>query len=328
MNDPWQRIKPARRPEDLTLSRVDPEHPLDFFRGRDHLGNYVLCYQGRLDSKQDVSLPRFAIIELALDQLKDGSWQLVIRLTDKSHADNFRALCTNLMEATKKLRRGEDDAGIDIIVERLIRWRELLRNLREERLTESQVIGLFGELILLRDVFLEGTSAGEAVDAWRGPHRDEQDFLFGDWLIELKTQLRSSDARLQISSENQLDTASGEILICHQTLAVARRDDTEAHTLNSLVAELVDTLAYASADTADKFRAALIECGYAHRHEYDSEAWKLAQRRYYRVADGFPRITPSTLPSGVAQVQYTIEVGACEEFKVGEGEAKEWVFGK
>jgi hypothetical protein len=46
------------------------------------------------------------------------------------------------------------------------------------------------------------------ISAWRGPFGDEQDFVHGEWIIEIKTQLNTADERMQISSEAQLDTSS------------------------------------------------------------------------------------------------------------------------
>jgi hypothetical protein len=46
------------------------------------------------------------------------------------------------------------------------------------------------------------------ISAWRGPFGDEQDFVHGEWIIEIKTQLNTADQRMQISSEAQLDTSS------------------------------------------------------------------------------------------------------------------------
>jgi len=325
MTDPWSDIEPPSDGSRLALRRADPLHPLDLFRGRDHLGNYIFCYQGKLPSPEGLALPSFAIMELRLDQLEDELWQLLIRLTDRSQVDIFGALCRNLMDATREVPGG-DASGIAIIVTRLTRWRELLRRVRDKRLSESEIIGLFGELLVLRDIFMVELSARDAVSAWRGPCSDEQDFVFNSWLTEVKTQLSTADAKLQIASEHQLDTSSGEIVVCHQTLAPAPEEDAQGRTLNGIVREIESVLSGVDAAVVETFHFRLVECGYLEREEYDATRWTLTRRRFFRVDEAFPRLTPDRLPPGVEQVRYSIKVSACEMSVVSEDAVKEWVF--
>ena len=164
--------------------------------GRDHEGNYIFSFKGKFAERGLIELPKLATLAITLEHREDDLWEFSIRLLEKSHLDIFRALCADLMTATNQLRRSDDHAGVEIMLARLRRWRELLKVRRDKRLSDAQVIGLFGELLLLRDIFLKNLPPLEAVAAWRGPHGDEQDFLFGDWLIELKTQLSSADSKL------------------------------------------------------------------------------------------------------------------------------------
>ena len=326
MTDQWDEISPSDDAETIHVRRADPNHPLDLFRGRDHEGNYIFSFKGKLAEHKPMKLPKLATLAITLEHHGGELWEFAICLLEKSHLDLFRALCTDLMTATEQLRRGDDRAGVEIMLARLHRWRELLKLRREKRLSDSQIIGLFGELLLLRDTFLKKLSPLEAVAAWRGPHGDEQDFLVGDWLVEVKTQLSSADSRLQISSENQLDSKSGRILICHQKLGIESKEATKARTLNSLVTEVGDLLAGSDVGARDRFLATLIEYGYLNLPEYEVDIWVLNQRSFFSVDDGFPRITSADLPAGVEAVQYCIKLGSCEAFRISEGEAIERIF--
>lgn len=327
MSDLWEEIRPSDSSRSVNLRRADPGHPLDFFRGRDHEGRYIFTLQGDLGSYAGSRLPMLSSLDIALSQNDSGgTWSFSITLLDHSHADIFRALCANLMEATEKLEPEQHSVAVEVIVARLRRWQQLLRTLREKLLSRAQVIGIFGELLFLRDVFLPSVSPLGAVSAWRGPHLDEQDFLLGEWMIEVKSQLSSSDSKLQISSENQLDTSSGNILICHQTLGVGQEGGDDVHSLNSLVSEIMAGLAPEPA-AIDRFQWTLIEYGYETQAQYDTERWTLNERSFFNVTPGFPRITPGMLPSGIEGVRYDIKVNACQPFKVSDGEAADWVFG-
>lgn len=326
MPDHWDAISPSKDAAKIHLRRADPEHPLDLFRGKDHQGNYIFAFKATMRETQPIKLPKLASLAISLQDQGDGLWDFEIRLLDKSQIDIFRALCADLMTATRQLRRSDDQAGIDIILARLRRWRELLKNRRDKRLTESQIIGLFGEILLLRDIFLRRLPACDAVAAWRGPHGDEQDFLVGDCLIELKTQLSSADSKLQISSENQLDSQSGHIWICHQKLGIGGAATASARTLNSLIAEVDELLGANDTGARDRFLATLIEFGYAKLQDYDTDHWVLNERNYFSVEEGFPRITGSDLPAGVGAVQYSITLESCVPFRISENHVSERMF--
>lgn len=327
MSDQWDEIQPSGGPGTVHVRRVDPSHPLDLFRGKDHEGNYLFSFTGRFPETAVVDLPKLAILEIVLEHGSQGFSELVIRLLDRSHIDIFRALCADLLAATERLGLKDDSAGIDIILGRLRRWRELLRTLHDQRLSDAQIIGLFGELLLLRDSFLAHLQPLEAVAAWRGPHMDEQDFALHHWLIEVKTQLGSADSTLQISSENQLDARSGQILLCHQILGGAGRDSLGGRTLNSLVEEVAAHLSESSPAACDRFLAVLIEFGYQRGlPDYERDGWMLNERSYYRVVEGFPRITSADLRQGVQQVRYDIRLESCSPFAVSEADVTRQVF--
>ena len=68
--------------------------------------------------------------------------------------------------------------------------------------------------------------------------------------------------------------------------------------------------------------------GYAKLPEYEANTWVLNKRGYFRVGDGFPRITSADLPPGVEAVQYSIKLESCEGFRVAEGKAIDWLFSR
>jgi len=62
---------------------------------------------------------------------------------------------------------------------------------RDQILTRQQIIGLIGELLFLRDIIMQ--AIGNRGDfCWRGPFGDEQDFVYGEWIFEVKTQLSTA----------------------------------------------------------------------------------------------------------------------------------------
>ena len=326
MPDPWAGISRPDHPGFSSGKRADPDHPLDFFYGKDFHGNHVFWLEGGTACKAIPRLPALGDIDTVLTETGVDRCRLSLTLRSDEQKDVFRALCANLMHATGGLERGEDGTGILIAANRLVRWHELLRRRRDDILSPQKVIGLMGELLFLRDRALEHLPPLAAAAAWRGPYGDEQDFVVGNKVIEIKTRIASADKRVSISSEDQLDTGQHRLFLVHQTLGPSEHADDSARTLNRIAEEVLDILDKQHAGAADICRAALIEAGWRRRPEYDDTAWLYAGANFFEVKDGFPRITPSLLPPGVEHVRYDIQIDACDDFILEEMEAMEMMF--
>ena len=162
---------------------------------------------------------------------------------------------------TSRLPRGANSEGLTVVLRRLIDWQDLLKRRQDKTLTRQQIIGLVGELLFLRDIVFQNAGP-EATSTWRGSFGDEQDFVHGEWILEIKTQLSTSDQRMQISSEAQLDTTSGKILICHQTLGASTSTDSRSRSLNQLVEELRLILRTNESSAAMDFELGLTKANY------------------------------------------------------------------
>ena len=324
-HDPWQAIEAPKEDHSLNVRRGDTEHPLDYWFARDILGRYVFCFDADADVPNLSTLPRLAGIEIVALRMSDTGCRLALTLLDSEQFDIFRALCTDLMRATEQLTRNESAIGLKITLNRLMRWQSLLEKAHNDMLSRSETIGLVGELLVLRDLLLPRLGALDAVQSWRGPFGDEQDFLLVQKMVEVKTQLSTSDRYLAIGSEEQLDTTSGPIIVCHQTLDVPASEDSGASSLNDLVFSVSELMEVAGHAASDLFQSALLEAGYRRREEYGRPYWLLNVRSFYEVREGFPRIVPSMIGFGIDRVRYRIALQACQDFKIDEEKAMEWV---
>jgi hypothetical protein len=326
MPDQWSEIPSSSHPGIDNVRRVEVQYPLDFRRGKDFYGRYIFILEGTPDKANFPAVPKLGGIEVSAAFDAAGNCKLVLTLFDPAHLELFRVLCHDLLSATSRLTRGDNSKGLIIVLDRLVRWQELLRRRQDQILTRQQIIGLVGELLFLRDIVLPATGPA-GISAWRGPFGDEQDFVHGEWIIEIKTQLSTADQRMQISSEAQLDTSSGKILVCHQTLGASSADDPLSRSLNDLVDEIRLALGANNSSPSLDFELALIEAKYAKRPDYDDSRWVISTRRLYAVKNGFPRITPATLCDGIERVTYHIRLEACKPFEIDVDAAMEQVFG-
>lgn len=311
----WRDIASAADPQADNVRRASSTHPLDFFRGRNHAGQYIFALTADDGCRELPRPPKLNGIDVSVERrLGDGA-RMVLTLEDRDQFDIFRALCGHLLDATADHPRGANGPGLRLVLRRLADWHNMLRRRREGLLTTEEVIGLVGEMLFLRDQVISRAGVACGMGAWRGAHREEQDFAIGVWQVEVKTQLSTSDQRLLISSEAQLDTAGSRLLLCHQAVARAPAG-VGAVSLNALVDDLNHQVTAAGPVVLEQFEDALEACRYARREEYDEPEWLLTDRRLFEVRDGFPRLTPGMLPAGVHAVSYSILLSACQSFAV------------
>ena len=311
----WRDIAPAADPHADNVRRASSTHPLEFFRGRNHAGQHIFALMAEDGCRELPKPPKLNGIDVSVERRPGGGARLVLTLEDRDQFEIFRALCGHLLDATANHPRGANGPGIRLVLRRLADWHNMLRRRREGLLTTEEIIGLVGELLFLRDQVIPRAGVAGGVGAWRGAHREEQDFAIGAWQIEVKTQLSTSDQRLLISSEAQLDTSGSRLLLCHQAVARAPSGG-GAVSLNALIDDLTGQITAAGSIVLEQVEEALEACRYTRREEYDEPEWLLTDRRLFDVRDGFPRLTPTMLPIGVHAVSYAIQLSACLSFAV------------
>jgi hypothetical protein len=182
-------------------------------------------------------------------------------------------------------------------------------------LTPEARMGLFGELLTLREILLPAIGTA-AIPAWEGPAGAPRDFSYFSSAVEVKTVGRRSANQCQISSESQLETsASTDLFLIHQVVTLAPSG-----------VSLVDMVEELRGDPRvqpelSRFENSLLEAGWldSHSMQYVNDRYALSRRQCFQVADGFPCLTSSALPSGVSRVSYNIDLSVCDAYKVNEG---------
>jgi hypothetical protein len=112
-------------------------------------------------------------------------------------------------------------------------WRALLKAV-SQRLTRETVIGLVGELEVLR--LLASHNPVGAVDAWRGPSKSVHDFVRADTELEVKTTTSIDGNFVSISNIDQLDPS---LVTSLHLVVVHAREDSTAPGLDERIDELV-----------------------------------------------------------------------------------------
>lgn len=238
-----------------------------------------------------------------------------IQLSKAAYRDVFGLLVGDVVD--RVLTASTPEAGAETAVARLVHWQRFLENADPNGLSSEQQTGLFGELVVLESLLRASSSPAVALEAWHGPAAENQDFVVGDRAIEVKTSATNDQDTIFVANEHQLDDSSfAALYLCH--VAVELRSSSGV-SLPAMVAEVAVLL---PDELREEFANRLALAGYLPAHEqlYVQKGFVQKRRRYFRVSDGFPRLLPQNLSSGISRVSYSVNLSGCTSFRAEEVE--------
>ena len=247
----------------------------------------------------------------------DGA-EVVLALRDWEHRDIFDLLVTDLVDAAEQFQ--DEGRGLTRFIARLSAWQQLFHRLGVRGLSRDAQQGLWGELWVLRDVIAPLTGMNRALDGWRGPMGADQDFQMGSTCIEVKTSTSATLDRLAISGERQLDVPKDVVLLL-LGLSLDRRVR-HGETLPDMVGSVRAAASHSGSLHLIDHRLDL--SGYVGDDAklYSDIGYTVLGLHPFRVEEGFPRIVPGDLQTGVSDVRYLISVSSCTAFRM-QGERPE-----
>lgn len=284
--------------------------------GRDVESRYLFILSLAGDHSEHIKgrVPSIRGIDVALRSSEVPEEQrLVLTLEQSTDRDLFAGLCRTLISSLQEVSSAS--SALDVALAHLARWKTFLSGRNPRVLSAEEVRGLFAELQFLRRLYQRGMPEASALDAWCGPDRSQQDFVYGDTAVEIKAISGQERNSVNISSEDQLETTCENLFLAVYRLG-DMPDDERAMSLNDLVVAMEEELG--AAGLLDGFLAKLGTSGYVHMDEYDRPQLVVMGQQCFRVADDFPRIVRSELADGLTAVRYQIQLEriarfACEE---------------
>ena len=305
-SSPWADI--AVPTSDYNVKRVAGATAVPCYWGRDTSGSCIFIVELEGDHAVEFRRQTIRVNGIDVDLRNEGGQQRLV-LTPEKQADRdlFEGLCRTLARALESASDSASSLAVSMI--HLRRWKTFMSG-KGQHLTGEQVRGLFAELIFLREL-IEHLGAPAAVDAWMGPERSHQDFIFGNTAIEIKSLSGVERSSVRISSEDQLESLNDNLFLRIYRLS-DMSDTSSARSLNTLIKEVQASLD--SAEAVEAFDGKLAAHSYAPFPEYDQPVFVVQEIRSYRVEGEFPRLIRSGLPVGVGKVKYDIELERIAEF--------------
>lgn len=229
-----------------------------------------------------------------------------LALTRSAHGslELFAAMVADVGHAMDAESSADEKRLLRVFLGRIRAWQEFMRKGAQALSPESE-IGLVGELTLLRAIIDAGLPLASAIESWVGPLDGVRDFEIGTGSLEVKATLSAAGFPARIGSLEQLDDSVRQPLF----LAGARLRQTDTgQSLPELVAEMRDVAA-GEPEAVRLLSDRLIAAGYfdAHTDRY-IRRFTLADTRVVEVKEGFPRLTPGSVPLGVTKAIYEIDL--------------------
>ena len=257
----------------------------------------------------DIRLPSTRALKIVREPGAAGEVEVRIILSAPEMAGVFTPFCNDVIEAVAATR--DDRAGVSVLLERFAHWQRLFA-LEGGGLSSLDAQALFGELWVLEHLIVPPLGV-QAIEAWRGPEREDRDFLMGGLGIEVKTTRGDEPAAVTIANEGQLDIVGLDALYL-VALKLEVLQGGKGVTLNDSVASMRAALV---PEAVSPFRDKLLRYGYLDQHSdrYEDVIYVIREVEAFRVGEGFPRIIGKDLISGVGSVTYRLALSACEPWR-------------
>jgi hypothetical protein len=207
----------------------------------------------------------------------------------------------------------DDSTAYQTLKARYLSWKQLFRP-NHGNLTESEIMGLIGELLFLRDTMIPQKGIEAALESWTGPERTHKDFSFENEWFEIKS-ISFGKESVHISSIEQLDGTNDGCLVVYSLERMS--PSFNGLKLNKIVDELINILEVSH--LKDFFLAKLNLYGFDFSPHNDNLVYDLRNKTTYKVCEGsFPRLKRESLPDAIIKAQYDINLSDIESFKIQE----------
>ena len=232
-----------------------------------------------------------------------ATWLAVTRKAG-SGLDLFQNMAADLAEVIREHSNSSAEKMFRVFVGRIRAWQEFMRKSKVAMSAEEE-LGLVGELSVLSKLIGLGLPSVVALRAWEGPLGGLQDFVLGPGAIEVKSSLSTAGFPARVASLDQLDDAVRQPLF---VAAVRLRNDPAGATLPHHI-QHVRSLVSHDPESTSLLLERLWFAGYNEEHASLYErGLSLLDVALIEVDATFPRLTPGTVPPGVRQAVYDIEL--------------------
>ncbi len=246
----------------------------------------------------------FAVVRAELGSAGRGLGWVGLCSRGAGGLDLFAQMVGDILSTLDGIPPSAPERAFQVCLARIRAWQEFMHRSKDVLGPEAE-LGLVGELRILDDLLSSGLDALEVVESWQGPLDGVQDFLIGSGAIEVKATANAVAFPATVNGLEQLDDGLTRPIFLG---AVRVALDEAGTTLPMRIGAIRERLGVGTMARA-QFDSRLLHAGFgdAVADQY-TRRFQDAQIRYLLVDDGFPRLTASTVPAGVRDARYEIDI--------------------
>lgn len=284
-----------------------------YYNIQSHTKELAIRVYNNFDRNVFAKYPNWNGINVVISEIENGidkGLYLSFQQLENYDDNIYDAIVEDLLENVKLLQ--SQKKIIDTVGKVLVKWKQFFIMHNELVMSDIRQQGLYSELIFLEKMI---DKYGEkALNFWSGCNFETHDFYINGDAIEVKSTSINSSNRATISNEYQLDTNDVTDKLYLMFVAL-RRSQSDGETLSLFIQKILDKLD--SNNALEVFEEKLFKYGYLLRNP---EMYKIGffkrETKYFQVLEEFPKITRSTLPTGISNVDYTLNLDGCDKFEI------------
>jgi hypothetical protein len=233
-----------------------------------------------------------------------STWMAVVR-NGTGSLDLFAAMASDVLSLLQSKPGTAAALLLTLVLARITAWQRFMERGSSGLLAPKEELGLFGELLVLRDLLVEEPDATSVIETWSGPFGTLHDFPTSTGALEVKTTLAEAGFLARITSLDQLDTSVLEPLFI---VAVRVGTDPAGSTLGDLASAILELIS-ADGTAVSMMEGRLLAAGLP-RKDFSgyTKRFVLVSTEVHRVTKNFPRLVRGNLPSQITDVRYTIDL--------------------
>jgi hypothetical protein len=250
--------------------------------------------------KTDIKSAGVQIREHILDDIEDRRKFIDMICLKPSLNDLFTILIGEIFDGLNPDLNNSNE----ICRKTLERWREFIERGLQEKISESQIIGLFGELYILLKLIKRNP---RALEYWKGPLGARHDFMIPGISIEVKTSKKRYGRIIEVNGYDQLEPLPGSSLF----IAYIKLEPTpDGISIKDIIEDILN-----SSVEKEIFTTLLGGAGFSVEiiNSAENLKFRVVEDRIYDVEKDFPHLTSKSfkgdvLPPGVLKLSYQIDI--------------------
>ena len=222
----------------------------------------------------------------------------------------YFSFCENLIDSIIGIQN--ESVALGMLKRRFMTWKKLFQKKSERDVSKERLMGIFGELLVLKDIVAPKSGIDVAILAWGGPNLQSKDFTVNNTWYEVKTIGANSDS-ICISSLTQLSSKIPGHLIVVSAETVSPEFNEKCFSVVDIIKQIL--LLVSDEKVENTLISKIQSVGIDVFGKEAAVKFDVKSINAYTVLDGFPRITETNVPyPEITEVHYTISRAAISRF--------------